>query len=128
MARELCAIIEAHRLWQWAFKGYLLELADNVGTAHGIVDPQRKTFPREVVDDRQRADRAAILDAIVHEVDRPTFIGPAHRLRKAAAHIVDLPLAPRPYLQLQRAIDSAKSCLADKSLRTAAPSTGRGPP
>lgn len=119
VARELRAVIKPNRLGQPAFEGDPFKLPDSVGASQRVVDVQRQALAGEVVDDGKGSNRAAVLNPIVHEIDRPTLVWSAYRLDEVAANIVDFPLAARPNLQLQGAIDPAKSRLSDLDLGAA---------
>ena len=119
MAGKLGAVIKANRLGKVALERDPLELADDIGASLRVIDVQRQALSGEVVDDRQGPNRTAVFNAIVREVDRPSLIGPAHRLDEVAANVVYLTLAAWPDLQLQSPIDPAKSRLANDDLVSA---------
>jgi len=56
--------------------------------------------------------------AIVHEVNRPTFVRPRHGWNCISTDEVDLTLATGPHLQAKIAIDTSEAMLADRDALT----------
>jgi len=71
---HLGAIIHHDGFWISAIERDALQNVRHAKPADRCVDFNRERFAREVVDDRQRANTARILERVVNEVEGPSFV------------------------------------------------------
>ena len=84
-----------------------IELAHDPQAGQRGIGDQRQAFPREVVDDRQNAEAAAVGESIRQEVQAPALIGALRQGHRRPC--AQCPLAPAtpPHLQPFLAVEPA---------------------
>lgn len=75
MARKFGTVIKANRFGQPSLEGQSFEYANDVRAAKGVRNLQRQAFPCEIIAHVERAKCSARCESIVHEVNRPAFVG-----------------------------------------------------
>jgi hypothetical protein len=112
-AREFTTAIEAHGCRKTSLDIDRFENADDVASPKRKCDFNRQAFTGEVVNDDHCPNRAAKIEPVVNEIDRPTLVRTRNRRDRVAAHIPHVPLATRPNFQAQIPINPAKSLPAN---------------
>ena len=74
-ACQLGSVVRDDHQWSAMQIAEAVQLPDDTGARQRRINYARQTFPRKVVDDVENAEATAVIERILHEVQRPPLIG-----------------------------------------------------